>query len=58
MVAEGNALAVHILLDAGADPLLRTRIDACETPLEMAQAAGLEGIAAVLARKGTETRDA
>ncbi|MBX9599977.1 MAG: ankyrin repeat domain-containing protein [Bryobacteraceae bacterium] len=26
-VAEGNALAVQVLLDAGADPELRTRID-------------------------------
>jgi uncharacterized protein len=37
-VAEGNALAVQILLDGGADPELRTRIDDCDTPLEMARA--------------------
>src|SRR4030095_11550340 len=51
-VAERNALAVQILLDGGADPELRTRIDECETPLEIAQAAGLDAIAALLARKG------
>jgi hypothetical protein len=45
-VAERNLLAVHILLDGGADPGLRTRIDECETPLEMAEAAGLAGFAA------------
>ena len=35
-VAERKHLAVQILLDAGADPELRTRIDECETPQEMA----------------------
>jgi uncharacterized protein len=55
-VAERNALAVQILLDGGADPELRTRIDDCETPLEMAHAAGLDGIAAMLARKGQPVR--
>ena len=55
-VAERQALAVQILLDAGADPELRTRIDECETPLEMATAAGLVEIAATLARKGQPLR--
>jgi uncharacterized protein len=55
-VAERNPLAVQILLDGGADPGLRTRIDECETPLEMAEAAGLEAIAAILARKGQPVR--
>ena len=55
-VAERNALAVQILLDAGADPDLRTRIDDCETPLEMARAAGVDGIAAILERKGEALR--
>jgi len=42
-----------MLLDAGADPDLRTRIDECETPLEMAKAAGLDPRSpAILARKG------
>ena len=55
-VAERNALAVQILLDAGADPDLRTRIDDCETPLGIATAAGLDDIAAMLARRGQPLR--
>jgi hypothetical protein len=55
-VAERNALAVQRLLDAGADPDLRTRIDDCQTPLEMARAAGLDAIAAILERKGGPLR--
>ncbi|HVH29119.1 MAG TPA: ankyrin repeat domain-containing protein [Vicinamibacterales bacterium] len=51
-VAERHLHAVQLLLDGGADPESRTRIDACETPLEMARGAGLEDIAAVLERKG------
>jgi hypothetical protein len=55
-VAERNMLAVQTLLDAGADPELRTRIDDCETPAAMAEAAGLLDIAALLARKGRPLR--
>ena len=55
-VAERNALAIQILLDGGADPKLRTRIDECEAPFEMAQTAGLADIAAILARKGQPLR--
>jgi hypothetical protein len=51
-VGEGNALAVQRLLDAGADPALRTRIDDCDTPLEMARAAGQADIVAMLERQG------
>jgi len=51
-VAERNPMAIQMLLEHGADPELRTRIDDCETPLEMAQAAGLADIAALLASKG------
>ena len=51
-VAERNALAVQLLLDAGADRELRTRIDDCQSPLEMAQAAGLDAIAVLLAPTG------
>ena len=51
-VAERHALAVQILLDAGADPDQRTRIDDGETPREMAEAAGLPEMAAMLARRG------
>jgi len=55
-VVERNALAVHILLQAGADPELRTRIDDCGTPLEMANAAGLTDVAALLAANGQPVR--
>jgi len=55
-VAERQPLAVQILLDAGADPDLRTRIDECETPLEMARTSGLVDIAALLERKGQPVR--
>ena len=51
-VVERNGLAIQLLLDAGADPDLRTRIDDCETPIEIARAAGLEAIAAMLERRG------
>jgi hypothetical protein len=49
-------LGIQILLDAGADPSLRTRIDDCDTPEEMARAAGLDTYAAMLARKGAPLR--
>jgi uncharacterized protein len=55
-VAGRDPLAVQILLDGGADPDLPTRIDDCETPLQMAEAAGLAVIAAMLARKGKPIR--
>lgn len=51
-VAARDALAVQILLEGGADPDLRTRIDECETPHEMARAAGLTAIAEMLTRRG------
>lgn len=47
-VAEHNDRAVAVLLSAGADPTLRTRIDECQTAAEMARAAGLDALAAVL----------
>ncbi len=55
-VAQRSALAVQILLDAGADPALRTRIDDCDTPTEMARSAGLPDIAAILERRGKPRR--
>ena len=55
-VAERNLLAIQRLLDHGADPDLRTRIDECETPLEMANAAGLRDAAALLERRGQPLR--
>jgi hypothetical protein len=56
-VAERNLLAIQLLLDHGADPDLRTRIDDCETPIEMAKAAGLTDASALLARKGQPLRE-
>ena len=40
-VSEHDLRAVDLLLQAGAAPCLRTRIDNCETPREMAEKAGL-----------------
>jgi uncharacterized protein len=51
-VAERSMLAAHILLESGADPDVRTRIDQHETPLEMATAAGLRELASLLEHKG------
>jgi hypothetical protein len=55
-VSERNLPAVEILLEAGADPRLRTRIDDCETPREMAEQVGLREMAELLvtheARRG------
>jgi len=48
-VSERNMPAVQLLLKAGADPRLRTRIDDCATPREMATRAGLGEMAALLA---------
>jgi ankyrin repeat protein len=47
-VGEQNLPAVQLLLEAGGDPQLRTRIDDYETPREMAVNAGLSEIAEVL----------
>jgi ankyrin repeat protein len=44
-----NLPILTLLLQAGADPRLRTRIDDCETPREMAVAAGFQAIADLLA---------
>lgn len=55
-VAIGDPLAVQILLDAGADPDLRTRIDSCETAEDMAVSAGLADIAGLLAQRKRPVR--
>jgi uncharacterized protein len=55
-VSERNAFAIQLLLDAGADPDMKTRIDECESVIEMAEAGGLHEIAAMLARKGQPLR--
>ena len=48
-VSEHHLSTVELLLKAGADPRLRTRIDDCETPREMAEKVGLRKIAELLA---------
>ena len=48
-VGERNSAAVGLLLQGGADPRLRTRIDDCETPREMAEKIGLRETAELLA---------
>jgi len=50
-VDHHDAEAVTLLLDLGADPRLRTRIDGCESPLELAQQAGLDDLARLLATR-------
>jgi ankyrin repeat protein len=50
---EGNLPAVELLIAAGADPRLRTRIDDCETPREMAQKMGRSDMAELLAAQET-----
>jgi len=51
-VAQGNALAVQRLLDGGAEPELRPRIDQCETALEMARSMNRADIIAILEGQG------
>lgn len=48
-VGERHIPAIKALLEAGAEPHLRTRIDDCETPREMAECAGLVEISNLLA---------
>ena len=48
-VGERYLPAIEVLLEAGADLRLRTRIDGYETPLEMAESAGPVEIAKLLA---------
>ena len=48
-VGERHLQAIEVLVEAGADPRLRTRIDDYETALEMAKKAGLVEIAKLLA---------
>jgi ankyrin repeat protein len=53
-VAYRSVTAIDVLIDAGADPRLRTRIDERSTPREDAEAAGLADHARALA--AAETR--
>lgn len=48
-VAQRNVEAIQVLLDGGADPRIRTRIDNCDTPLEMARAIGFGEAVTLLA---------
>lgn len=48
-VCERNLPAIELLLQNGADPRLRTRIDDCETPRKIAEDAGFPEIAKLLA---------
>jgi uncharacterized protein len=48
-VAQRNLPVVQVLLRAGADPRIRTRIDDCETPRELAERANLVEFARLLA---------
>ncbi len=50
-VSEHNLRAVELLLEAGATPSLRTCIDDCETPREMAEKGGFREIAELLAAR-------
>jgi ankyrin repeat protein len=50
-VGERNRPAVELLLNAGADPAIRTRIDDCDTPREIAESAGLRDLAELLAAR-------
>ena len=47
-IGDRNEDAVRLLLERGADPSLRTRIDDCETPRELAAAMGETGLAELL----------
>ena len=47
-VSERNLPAIELLLKGGADPRLRTRIDKCESPREMAEGVGLRDIVVLL----------
>jgi len=47
--SERNVPVVELLMEAGADPRLRTRIDDCEAPREIAERAGFHEIAELLA---------
>jgi ankyrin repeat protein len=54
-VGERNRAAVELLLTAGGDPSIRTRIDNCDTPREMAESAGLHDLAELLSARERST---
>ena len=55
-VAERNMLAGYRLVESGADPDLRTRIDEYDTAIEMAQREGLTGLVDLLTTRGRPAR--
>ena len=52
-VYEHNLPAIELLLKGGADPRLRTRIDDCENPREMAEKLGLRNLVELVAAQET-----
>ena len=50
-VARGDLVALKILLDAGADPNIRTTIDDYDTPLEYAESIGFRQAVDILSRR-------
>lgn len=50
-VARGDLVALQILLDAGADPNIRTTIDDYDTPLEYAESIGFKQAVDILSRR-------
>jgi ankyrin repeat protein len=54
--AVNHVETVRLLLEAGANPRLRTRIDDYETPRELAEKAGHSEIAALLAIAERDSR--
>lgn len=56
-VALRDLRAIEILLAHGADPLLRTRIDDCSTPLEDATSIGFPEAVDLLRKAATHSRE-
>jgi uncharacterized protein len=55
-VGERHHVAVELLLHAGAEPRLRTRIDECETPRELAERVGSRDLSELLASHEARSR--
>lgn len=56
-VTRRNLAAVEMLLEHGADPTIRTRIDDCSTPLEDAEAIGFRAAADLMRRVPARWRE-
>jgi ankyrin repeat protein len=57
-IARKDVDSLKILLEAGADPSLQTRIDDCETALELAVRSGFEAGASLLSTRSRIDREA